>query len=219
MFTGIIEISAELATLRPATEGSRLEVRPAPSPEPLATETGESIAINGVCLTLEAGSAPDRWRFFASPETLRRTTLGALRPGAALNLERALRAGDRLGGHFVAGHVDAVGEITRWERLGESWELEVAFPAELAPLLAVKGSVAVDGISLTVATLTAGRFTVAVIPHTVAVTNLRAAVVGQPVNLEADMFARYVVRALEAQQHQSSPPALSPELLARAGFA
>src|SRR5690606_34377932 len=139
---------------------------------------------------------PDSLRFFVSQESLARTTLGNGRTGDLLNLERALRADSRLGGHLVMGHVDAVGGITRLDGDGESWTLEVAYPAELAPLIAFKGSIAVHGISLTVASLREGHFSVALIPHTHKATNLHRLAPGAPVNLEADILARYVARSL-----------------------
>lgn len=167
----------------------------APLPgEPL--EIGESVAVNGVCLTVRMVEG-DGFAADLSKETLERTTLGALRQGDALNLERSLRVGDRLGGHFVFGHVDAVGEIERLEPVGEGWTLRVRVPEGFAPFLADKGSVAVDGISLTMCDCAERAFSVALVPHTVAATNLGRRRPGDRVNLEADMLARYVRRALE----------------------
>ena len=165
MFTGIIETLGRVENLsRTGQAGARLAVAPE---RPLAAlAAGESIAVNGVCLTAEKESTDRRLVFFASPESLTRSTLGELRAGDAVNLERALRADGRLGGHLVMGHVDAIGTIQRLERVGEAWDLEVAYPRELASLIAQKGSIAVDGISLTVAALGEGTFTVAVIPFT-----------------------------------------------------
>lgn len=214
MFTGIIESLGKVQELARAEGGARLFLSP---PRPLADLViGESIAVNGVCLTVEPDSRPDRLVFFLSSETLTRTTLGHVRRGGVVNLERALRADSRLGGHMVLGHVDAVGSVERFDRRGESWTLEVAFPAELTPYLASKGSVAIDGISLTVVDLSPQRFTVAVIPHTVEQTNLRQAGEGTPVNLEVDVLARYVVRALETYGKQ--PGSVTEDLLRRAGF-
>ncbi len=166
---------------------------------PLAGEPlrlGESVAVSGVCLTVRTvesgGFAAD-----LSKETLERTALGALRPGDPVNLERSLRVGDQLGGHFVFGHVDAVGEIERLEPLGEGWTLRVGVPEGFAPYVVDKGSVALDGISLTMCDCTARSFSVALIPHTISATNLGRRRAGDRVNLEADMLARYVRRALE----------------------
>jgi riboflavin synthase len=216
MFTGIIELTGRLRDRpRPAGSGVRLEVIPAIPLRDLAI--GESIANNGVCLTAEPGSTAERLIFFASPETLQRTTLGLLEAGQMLNLERSLRADARLGGHLVMGHVDGLGTIRRWEQQGESWELEVEFPSELARFIASKGSIAVDGISLTVVDLHADSFTVAVIPHTAGQTTLAGFAPGRRVNLEVDMLARYVVRALECLA--GKPDAVNADLLRRAGFA
>ena len=214
MFTGIIETLGTIRELSRAEGGSRLTVAPqAPWPDLVA---GESIAISGVCLTVEQDSRSDRLVFFLSSETLSRTTLGQARRGGAVNLERALRADGRLGGHLVMGHVDGLGTIRRFDRTGESWTLEIEFPSELAPFLAPKGSIAVDGISLTVVDLSDRVFTVAVIPHSVQSTNLALAAPGTPVNLEVDMLARYVVRALEV--YGRKPGSVSLEMLKRAGF-
>lgn len=156
---------------------------------------GDSIAVSGVCLTVVAREA----RSFAadvSIETLNRTTLGALTPGAAVNLEPALRVGDRLGGHFVSGHVDAIGRVRARtaEARGERWWFDA--PVVLHPLIAEKGSIAVDGVSLTVASVDELGFSIALIPHTLAVTTIGALGVGAAVNLEADLIARHIVRAL-----------------------
>jgi riboflavin synthase len=218
MFTGIIETLGDLAALEPATGGLRITVRPR---VPLAAlQIGESIAVNGVCLTAEPASAPDCLRFFVSRETLDRTTLAAARPGDLLNIERALRADARLGGHLVIGHVDAIGTLTRLDEQGESWLLEVAYPLQLAPLIAFKGSIAVDGISLTVAGLLDGHFSAALVPHTMQATNLQRLAAGSQVNLEADILARYVARALETGAISSTSQAagITLELLRRAGF-
>ncbi|MEN6625547.1 MAG: riboflavin synthase [Candidatus Sumerlaeia bacterium] len=215
MFTGIIERIGTVLGRAAAPGGARLEISTAPAVSDL--RVGESIAINGVCLTVEPPSRPDRLVFFMSGETIGRTTLGGLDKGHKVNLERSLMAGDRLGGHLVMGHVDGIGTIRRWEMRGEAWRLECSYPPELASLLAVKGSVAVDGISLTITELTGETFSVAVIPHTAGQTNLNAAAPGVRVNLEADMLARYVQRALEAQGRQPRG-GLTLDTLREAGF-
>lgn len=165
--------------------------------DPADLVLGESIATNGVCLTVR-----DRTRdgFLAdlSGETLRRTTLGSVAPGDLLNLERSLRVGDRVSGHFVFGHVDTVGEVRAIAGEGEGWRFTFGFPEDFAPFTVDKGSIAVDGISLTLCDCTARTFDIAVIPHTFRETNLGARRVGDRVNLEADMLARYVRRALAA---------------------
>lgn len=213
MFTGIIQRLGRIESLQAASGGARMIVRP---DAPLAgLEIGESIANDGVCLTAEPDSKPDHLIFFLSNETLSRTTFGAAKSGATVNLERSLGAGDRLGGHFVMGHVDATGCIARLDREGEGWILEVEFPELMRPYLAPKGSVAVDGVSLTVVEVRARSFTVAVIPHTRENTSLKAKSAGAPVNLEADVIARYVANYLSQAVKSGG---VSAELLKNAGF-
>jgi len=193
MFSGIIEAIGTVATLERHGEDATLIIHGGLTPASL--EVGESIATNGVCLTVRRidahGFVAD-----ASVETLRRTTLGALRPGDPVNLERSLRVGDRVSGHFVFGHVDTIGDVAGIDREGDGWRFRFAFPADFAPFAADKGSVAVDGISLTMCDCASASFSVAVIPHTAEVTTLGRRRVGDRVNLEADMLARYVRRAL-----------------------
>lgn len=193
MFTGLVEVVGELAERTPTAAGCRLRIT-----TPLAAELapGDSIAINGVCLTvvtLENGAMA----FDVGPETARVTTLGALPPGCLVNLERPLRADGRFGGHFVQGHVDAVGRIEELRAEHECHWLTVSYPALLAPLFVHKGSVAVDGISLTIAGLRSDRFTVQLVPYTMEHTNLARANVHDHVNLECDIVAKYVARAAE----------------------
>ena len=214
MFTGIVKATGCVREIAAAAGGSRLTIEPSSPYEDL--EIGESIAVNGVCLTAEPGSSASRLGFFLSAETLQKSSLGAVGLDACVNLERSLRAGDRLGGHFVMGHVDCVGRIAALDRDGEAWNLEVAYPASFRPYLAPKGSAAVDGISLTVVEVRPSSFTVAVIPHTVEATNLRARKPGDPVNLEADVLARYVAQHLAESPR---PEKVDLELLKRAGFA
>ena len=155
---------------------------------------GESVAVNGACLTVV--DRDDRtFRFQAGPETLRRTNLGELRPGDRVNLERSLRLADRLGGHLVQGHVDGLGSIAGRERQGEWETIWFACPPALARHMVPKGSIAVDGISLTLVEVKADRFSVALIPHTLAVTTLGFKTVGASVNLETDLIAKYVAAA------------------------
>jgi riboflavin synthase len=193
MFTGIVEATGRLVDRASAGGGLRWRVE-----SPLASQlsAGDSLAVNGVCLTV---TGVDRSAFQGDlgPETLRVTTLGALTPGATLNLERPLRADGRFGGHFVQGHVDGLGYVeARKPEVDFEW-LTVAFPTELAPYFVLKGSVAVDGISLTVARLAGDRFDVQVVPYTLDHTNLRTLRVGDRVNLECDLVGKYVVRATE----------------------
>jgi riboflavin synthase len=192
VFTGII---THVGTIKEVRADSPAEILVASDLALAELPLGASVAHSGVCLTLvEKGGG---WhRVQASGETLARTTIGGWAQGQRINLERSLRLGDELGGHLVFGHVDAVGRIARLEPEGGGWRLEVALPADLMPLVAVKGSIAVDGISLTVTEVTADRLAAAIIPHTYEETTLADRRVGDPVNIEADMLARYVARQL-----------------------
>jgi riboflavin synthase len=200
MFTGIItdvgrivEVAADAAGGRAGSEGRRLTIE---TKLPLAEiPQGGSIATSGVCFTA-VDTGEDWYAVEASGATLEVTTVGRWQVGERVNLERSLRIGDEMGGHIVFGHVDAVGTITALEPIGESHRLEVQVPANLAPLIAVKGSIAIDGISLTVNEATADRFVCNIIPHSWQHTNLPFRRVGDPVNVEVDMLARYVARQL-----------------------
>lgn len=202
MFNGLIETCGTVAELRPIPAGFRIVVETSLSPE---LQLGESVAVNGVCLTvvqtepLNEGKAGPHGTFHAevSPETARVTGLGTLRAGSVVNLERSMQADTRVGGHFVQGHVDATGQIDEIRHEAEFHWVTVAFPAALAPLFVRKGSVAVDGISLTVAGLEDKRLTVQIVPFTWEHTNLSHLDVGATVNLECDIIGKYVVRALE----------------------
>jgi riboflavin synthase len=156
---------------------------------------GDSVAVNGCCLTVTACDG-EALAFDLLGETLDRTNLGDLAPGAPVNLERALAAHARLGGHFVQGHIDTTGRVLAFEPVGADHRLEIALPAEFARYVAFKGSIAIDGISLTVAEVGVESFVVWIIPHTLAVTNLRAKKPGEAVNLEFDLLAKYVERIL-----------------------
>jgi riboflavin synthase len=193
MFTGLIEATGRLVERKTTAGGLRFRIA-----SPLAAElaAGDSLAVNGVCLTVILADGADMLAD-VGPETIRVTTLGTLAPGSAVNLERPLRADSRLGGHFVQGHVDAIGYVEDRAPEAEFEWLTVSFPSNLAPLLVLKGSIAVDGISLTVARLSTDRFGVQVVPYTLERTNLSAISVGDAVNLECDMIGKYVVRAAE----------------------
>ena len=198
MFTGIVTHVGRVTAVedRPGAEaagGRTLEVEPDFDLADVAL--GASIAHSGVCLTVVAATART-YRVQASAETLARTTLGGWRPGIRVNLERSLRLGDELGGHLVFGHVDGLGEIAEIVPVGDARRIVITMPADLAPLVAVKGSIAVDGISLTVNEVAERSFAVMIIPHTWQHTTLADRRVGDPVNLEADMLARYVARRL-----------------------
>jgi riboflavin synthase len=193
MFTGLVEAIGELVERHPAAGGFRLRMASTLAPE---LSPGDSLAVNGVCLTV-TGVENGEVRADVGPETARVTTLGSLPAGSRLNLERPLRADSRFGGHFVQGHVDAVGDVEEMRREQDFHWLTVRYPDALAPLIVPKGSIAVDGISLTVAALRPGRFDVMVIPFTMEHTNLARIQAGDRVNLECDMVGKYVVRAAE----------------------
>ena len=193
MFTGLIEATGRLVERQTTAGGLRLRIASALAGELAA---GDSLAVNGVCLTVIGA---DAGAIFADvgPETIRVTTLGTLSSGVPVNLERPLRADSRFGGHFVQGHVDAIGRVVDRKPAAEFEWLTVSFPAPLAPYFVLKGSVAVDGISLTVAGLGIDRFDVQVVPYTLAHTNLRSLAAGDGVNLECDLVGKYVARAAE----------------------
>ena len=194
MFTGIIEAVGEIAEAAHRGGGLRLRVA-----SPLAQQLapGDSLAVNGTCLTVVA-LHHDAVEMDVSPETLRVTSLGGLTTGRPVNLERPMRAGAPFGGHFVQGHVDATGTLVTVRPDGDSRRLTLTFPADLAPNIVPKGSIAVDGISLTVASVATGRFDVQIIPFTWEHTNLRILGIGDSVNLECDILGKYVLRAVEA---------------------
>lgn len=193
MFSGLVADVGTLRGVQRRGEGARLEVACALGAEPLAA--GESISVQGVCLTVVTGSA-DGFSADLSPETLARTTLGAMRGGAKVNLERALRLGDRLGGHLVLGHVDATAAVVAVRPSKEFRTARFGLPSALALEVAEKGSVAVNGVSLTVASVGQGWFEVALIPTTLGGTTLADLRPGDRVNLETDVLAKYVRRAL-----------------------
>jgi riboflavin synthase len=193
MFTGLIEAVGAIADVRPVDSGFRIRIRTAIA---AGIREGESVAVNGVCLTaINAGA--DEWHAEIGPETARVTSLGSLKVGALVNLERAMRADGRFGGHLVLGHVDGTGTVQAIRPDADFTWVSVGFPEPLAPYLIHRGSVAVDGISLTVAGLSRSSFDVQIVPFTWTHTNLPTLRVGDPVNLECDMVGNYVVRAVE----------------------
>ena len=195
VFTGIVREVGTVESVEPATGGgARLTLR---APEVAGhTGVGDSVSVAGVCLTA-TDIADGTIAFDAVPETLARTTLGGLERGARANLEAALRAGDPMGGHVVQGHVDAVGTVLALEPEGDGMRLTVELPEHLAHLAAEKGSIALDGVSLTVAALDGPRVEIALVPHTLAATTLGAHGPGDRVNVEADVLAKHVERLLE----------------------
>lgn len=204
MFTGLIERTARISALEdvPGRRVLTVEVTArAPFPEWSPAQPGESISVSGVCLTVVRCSprpSGQALSFDAVPETLKRTTLGELRVGQLVNLERALKVGDRFGGHYVTGHVDGVGVVRSRKKEGDQVLFEISVPPDLLRQIIPKGSVAVDGISLTVVNVDRkqGAFEFAAIPHTLSWTNLAERVPGDKVNVETDAFAKYVLHAL-----------------------
>jgi len=207
MFTGIVEETGEVLAVEEDAGGRRLRI--ATAFDDLAE--GQSISVSGVCLTVEDFGARDatdasnadtvarpRWfSLFLATETLDRTYLGAVEEGDVLNLERAMPADGRFDGHVVQGHVDGTAEVTTVERLGDDWRFGISLPAGLAPYVVEKGSITVDGISLTVAALDEGKFEVAIVPETYEITTLSTKEPGDPVHLEVDVIAKYVESLLE----------------------
>ncbi len=212
MFTGLIEELGRVRTVEHRGENARIVIEAHTVLE--GTASGDSIAVNGVCLTaLDIGK--DSFAADVSRETLDRSTLGGLAAGSPVNLERAVTPATRLGGHIVQGHVDARGAFLGAEKSGDFWTVRIGFPPEIAQYLVFKGSVAVEGISLTVASLADDHFEIAVIPKTWQLTNLSSLKPGDPVNLEADVIAKYVERMIRARTPE---PGLTIETLKNAGF-
>ena len=210
MFTGLIEEIGVITAIRPTASGRDLTVR---APEIVKSAAlGDSIAVNGICLTVVSKSG-DSFTCHAGAETLGRTTAENWQPGQAANLEQALQIGDRLGGHFVQGHVDCVGQcLSRWQ-VGETIEFSFSIPADQAGYVVEKGSITIDGISLTVTQVSESTFSVAIIPHTLASTTLAGMQQGRQVNLEVDILAKYVRRAMGLEAK-----GLTAEYLREQGF-
>jgi riboflavin synthase len=217
MFTGIIEELGRVRSVEKRGEGVRLRIEARAVME--GTKEGDSIAVNGVCLTA-VDVQSDSFAADGSRETLQRSTLGRLRSGSFVNLERAVTPSTRLGGHIVQGHVDARGRFLSATEHGGSWTVRIAYPPEMARYLVFKGSVAVEGISLTVAGLTEEYFEIAVIPKTWDVTNLSHLCAGDEVNLEADIIAKYVERIMTVSTNVKGEErsSLTIERLAELGY-
>lgn len=204
MFTGIIEAAGKIESFDHNDEGGKLRVSLAAAPDIAgALKIGDSISVNGCCLTVVELDGND-FAADLSGETLRRTSFGERKAGDVVNLERPLAAGARLGGHFVQGHVDGVGRVTRLAPEGENWWLSVHVPENLRRYIAEKGSIAIDGISLTVADWRDGVADIAIIPFTYHQTDIKRMVPGDAVNLETDILAKYVESLLESRATQSS---------------
>jgi riboflavin synthase len=214
MFTGIIEEVGRVTGIAQRGEARRITIAADRTPREL--RTGDSVAVSGVCLT----AVDVKLRSFAAdlaPETWARTSFSHLREGALVNLELPMKADGRFGGHIVQGHVDGVGKVTALDRIADSenWWLQIELPAEVEKYTVFKGSICIEGISLTVAKLDGRRCTVAIIPHTVEMTNLKSLRPGDPVNLEADLIAKYVEKMTKGGPTESS---LTIEELVRQGF-
>jgi riboflavin synthase len=203
MFTGIVEETGTVERIKPTANSIELAVRANRCGQGL--KVGASLAINGCCLTvvkLASGGKSRLVQFDLLKETWQRTNLQFAKPGSLVNLERPLRMDGNLGGHFVTGHIDGLGTIKRWERMGQDHLLDIAAPPEVMRYVVFKGSMAVDGISLTVAAAQKKTFRIWIIPHTYEVTALRERKVGDAVNLEADLLGKYVEKFVTARAHR-----------------
>jgi riboflavin synthase len=219
MFTGIVEEVGEVVKIEQRGENRRITVAAVNAPKELGT--GHSIAVSGVCLTA-LDIKPGSFCADLAPETWVRTSFSRMHEGAKVNLELPMKADGRFGGHIVQGHVDGVGKLIEFERIADSegrdsenWWLHVEIPSEVEKYTVYKGSICIEGISLTVAKLERNRCTIAIIPHTVELTNLGSLKPGDPVNLEADVIAKYVEKMMKGEQVQSS---LTVENLVKQGF-
>jgi len=215
MFTGLVEEAGQLASRTPRAGGARLAVRAAFSKPDHALELGESIAVDGVCLTVDAVT-PTGFDADASAETLARTTLGSRNIGARVNIERAVALGQRMGGHIVTGHVDGTGKVTSRASVGDALKMTMVAPKELVRFIAEKGSITVNGVSLTINGVFGDAFDVMLIPHTLKKTSLDDLRAGDGVNLEVDILARYVARLIEVGKGDENAAWLAR--LERAGF-
>ena len=217
MFTGIIEEVGTIQELRFLSEGATITIAAKTIPDGL--KVGDSIAVNGVCLTAtRIGS--DSFLCDISAETLRRSSFKQAKHGTRVNLERSLSIGGRLGGHFVLGHVDDVGKLRAKTASGQGYEISFDFPTELERYLVYKGSISVDGISLTIASLDKGAFSVSVIPHTLQSTNLNQLTIGALVNLEVDILGKYVERFfhLGSEKDEKTGSKLTADYLKNQGY-
>jgi riboflavin synthase len=214
MFTGIIEEVGKVVKIEQRGENRRITVEAANAPKELGT--GHSIAVSGVCLTA-LDIKPKSFCADLAPETWSRTSFSRIHQGALVNLELPMKADGRFGGHVVQGHVDGVGKLIALERIGDSenWWLHIEIPRDVEKYTVFKGSISIEGISLTVAKLEKDRCTIAIIPHTVEMTNLKSLKPGDPVNLEADLIAKYVEKMMTAP---ASPNSITVEELVSKGF-
>jgi riboflavin synthase len=216
MFTGIIEGLGSISAVRSAGQGRRLSIQS--DFDLSASKIGDSLSVNGACLTA-VRLAPRSFDADASPETLLKTTFGRARVGDRVNLERAMRLSDRIDGHLVSGHIDGTGVIESRATVGNVIVVTFGVPAALTRYLIVKGSVAVDGVSLTINAVESTRFAVSIIPYTAALTTIGLKNTGEPVNIETDMIGKYVERFLTAGRDPAAPsPGVTLEMLAKAGY-
>ena len=214
MFTGIVEEVGKIAKIEQRGENRRITIEAQNTPKELGT--GQSVAVSGVCLTA-LDIKPRSFCADLAPETWERTSFSRIHEGALVNLELPMKADGRFGGHIVQGHVDGVGRLIEFERIADSenWWLHVEIPSDVEKYTVFKGSICIEGISLTVAKLERNRCTIAIIPHTVELTNLGSLKPGDPVNLEADVIAKYVEKMMTREPAQSS---LTVEDLVGQGF-
>ena len=212
MFTGIVEEVGRIARIQQRGENRRITITADHAPKEL--KTGDSVSVGGVCLTA-LDIKPSSFCADLAPETWERTSFSRIREGALVNLELPMKADGRFGGHIVQGHVDGVGKLISFDRIAnsENWWLEIELPAEVEKYTVFKGSISIEGISLTVAKLEGNRCTVAIIPHTVEMTSLHSLKPGDPVNLEADLIAKYVEKMMKGEQSS-----LTIEDLVQQGF-
>lgn len=220
MFTGIIEGLASLSAVRWLGQGKRLVITADFALE--GSKVGDSIAVSGACLTL-VNLEGRRFEVDVSPETVHRTTLGSARVGERVNLERALRLSDRIDGHLVSGHIDGLGHIASRDSRGNAIVVTIGVPQELGRYMIEKGSVAVDGVSLTINSWDGQRFSVSIIPHTAMLTTVGFKQIGDPVNIEVDMIAKYVERFLGGQRRRPHEPSqkssgIDVDFLIKTGF-
>jgi len=213
MFTGLVEATGEILSVLPAGSGKRINLRPGFGTDD--SVMGESVAINGVCLTV-VDIKPGELSFDVSPETLRTTNLGELVKGRRVNLERAMKMSDRFGGHLVSGHVDGVGTVLSVEQSGEFTTYRISAPPGILEVSVKKGSIAMDGISLTIVDLDEKLFSVAIIPHTARETTIGEMKSGCRVNLESDMIGKYVARLLAPRRNDRNDTLMG--LLKEEGF-
>ncbi len=214
MFTGIVEEVGKIAKIEQRGENRRITIEARNTPKELGT--GQSVAVSGVCLTA-LDIKPNSFCADLAPETWERTSFSRIHEGALVNLELPMKADGRFGGHIVQGHVDGIGRLIAFDRIADSenWWLHVEIPSDVEKYTVFKGSICIEGISLTVARLEKNRCTIAIIPHTVELTNLGSLKPGDPVNLEADMIAKYVEKMMKPEDAQSS---LTVEDLVGQGF-